>query len=205
MTALHKHCTAILVVKTGGKLPRMSRISRATFSRINGNSAKRLGLGQVRRDERGKRKKTLRESCNCIVRHEPRAARRDHHRVYHLCNLRMPSKPVCDDFDCGRICKHPRLERATLINAKNRVKLRSNKVGRNGMERRNSRWSLRRQRRKDSATMKPVGVESAQIRLNASVAARITSGNGKTARRYCIFHDTYYITRRQRIGRRFDR
>ena len=44
MTALHKHCTAKLVVKTGGKLPRMSRISRATFSRINGNSAKRLGL-----------------------------------------------------------------------------------------------------------------------------------------------------------------
>ena len=67
MTALHKHGTAELFVKPCGKLPRMGRIRSATFYRINGNSAKRFGLGQVRRDERGKRKKTLRESCNCIV------------------------------------------------------------------------------------------------------------------------------------------
>lgn len=205
MAALHKHGTAELFVKPGGKLPRMIRICRATFSRINGNSAKRLGLGQVRRDERGKRKKTLRENCNCIVRHEPRAARRNHHRVYHLCNLGMRGKPVGNDFNGRRVGKHPRLKCANIVDAKNRVKLRSDKVGRNGVDCRNSRRVLRRERCKDSATMETVGVKSAQVRLNAGVAARITSGDCKTARRYCTSHDMYYITQRQGIGPRFRR
>ena len=205
MTALHKHGTAELFVKPGGKLPRMIRICRATFSRINGNSAKRFGLGQVRRDKRGKREKTLRESCNCIVRHEPRAARRNHHRIYHLCNLGMLGKPIGNNLDCGRVRKHPRLKCANVVDAKNRVKLRSDKVCRNGVDCRDFRWVLRRQCRKDSAAMKPVGVKSAQVRLNAGIAARITSSDCKTARRYCTSHDTYYITRRQGIGRRFRR
>jgi len=205
MTALHKHGTAELFVKPCGKLPRIGRIRSASFYRINGNSAKRFGLGQVRRDERGKRKKALSKNHNCIVRHKPRAARRNHHRVYHLCNLRMPGKPVSDDFNGRRVGKHPRLERTNFVDAKNRVKLRSDKTCRNGVYRRNSRRILRRQRSKDSATMKPIGVESTQIRLHASVAAGITSSDGKTARRYCTNHDTYYITRRQGIGRRFRR
>ena len=205
MTALHKHGTAELFVKPFGKLPRMIRIRRATFCRINGNSAKRFGLGQVRRDERGKRKKTLRESCNCIVRHEPRAARRNHHGVYHLCNLRMRSNPASDDFNGRRVGKHPRLKSANLVNAKNRIKLRSDKVGRNGVDCRDSRRGLRRQRRKDSTAVKPIGVKCAKIGLNTGVAAGITSGNGKTARRYRTVHNAYYITQRQGNGRRFHR
>ena len=205
MAALHKHGTAELFIKPSGKLSRMGRIGRATFSRINGNSAKRFGLRQVRRDKRGKREKTLRESCNCIVRHEPRTARRNHHGVYHLCNLRMPGKPVSDDFNGRRVGKHPRLKSANLVNAKNRIKLRSDKVGRNGVDCRDSRRVLRRQRRKDSTAVTPIGVKSAKIGLHAGVAAGITSGNCKTARRYCTAHDTYYITRRQGIGRRFRR
>jgi len=205
MTALHKHGTAELFMKLNSELPRMIRIRSATFSRINGNSAKRFGLGQVRRNERGKRKKTLCENCNCIVRHKPSAARRNHHRVYHLCDFRMRDKPVGKNFNRCRICEHSRLKCANLIDIKNRVKLRSDKVGRNGVDCRNSRRVLRRERCKDSATMETVGVKSAQVRLNAGVAARITSGDCKTARRYCAVHDVYYITQRQGSDRHFRR
>ena len=55
MTALHENGATELVMKPTSKLPRMGRIGRATFRRIDCNSAKRLGLWQVRRDERGER------------------------------------------------------------------------------------------------------------------------------------------------------
>jgi len=205
MTALHKHGTTKLFVKPSGKLPRMIRIRRPTFSRLNGNATKCLSLGQVRRDERGKRKKTLCKSRNCIIGHKPCAARRNHHRIYHLSDLGMRSKPVDDNLNGRRVGKHPRLERANIIDAKNRIKLRGDKVGRNGMDRRNAMRVLRRERGKDSATVKPIGVESAKIRLHTGVAARIASSDCKTARRYCIVHDAYYITQRQGSGRRFRR
>ena len=205
MTALHKHGTTKLFVKPGCKLPRMGRICRATFSRIYCNAAKRLGLGQVRRDKRGKRKKSLRENRNCIVGHEPRPARRNHHRVYHLCNLRMRGKPTGDYFNGRRVSKHTRLERANIIDTKNCIELRSDKVGRNSVNCRDAMRVLRRKRGKDSAAVKIVGVESAKIGLDAGVATGIASGNGKATRRYCTVHDVYYITQRQRSGRRFRR
>ena len=101
----------------------------------------------------------------------------------------MSSKPIGDDFNRRGVGKHTRLKSANIIYSKNRVKLRGNEIGRNGVDRRNSRWVLRRQRRKDSAAMKPIGMERAQIRLNAGVATGITSGDCKTTRRYCTVHD----------------
>jgi len=205
MTALHKHGTTKLFVKPGCKLPRMGRICRATFSRIYCNAAKRLGLGQVRRDERSKRKKSLRESCNSIVGHKPRSTCRNHHRIYHLCNLRMRGKPVGNNFNGGGVGKHSRLERANIVDAKNRIKLRRNKVGRNSVDCRDAMRVLRRKRGKDRTAVKSVSVESAKICLDAGVATGIASGNGKATRRYCTVHDVYYITQRQRSGRRFRR
>ena len=117
----------------------------------------------------------------------------------------MLGKPIGNNLNCGRVRKHPRLKCANIVDAKNRVKLRCNEVGGNGVYGRDSRWVLRSKRRKDSAAMKPVGVKSAQVRLNAGVAAGITSSNCKTARRYCTAHGTYYITQRQGSGRRFRR
>ena len=203
MTALHKHGTAELFMKPSSKLPCARRICRATFSRIDGNSAKRLGLGQVRRDERGKRKKTLRESGNSIIGHKPRATRRNHHRVYHLCNLGVRGNPISDDFNGSRIGKHTRLERANIVDTKNRIKLRRNKVGRNSVDCRDAMRILRRKRGKDCAAVKPVGMKSAKIGLNAGVTAGIASCNGKATRRYCTVHDAYYITQRKGSGWRF--
>ena len=205
MTALHKHSTAELPVQPGGKLSRMSRICRATFSRIDGNTAKRLGLGQVRCDKRGKRKKTLRESCNSIVGHKPRSTRRNHHGIYHLCNLGARSNPISDDFNGSRIGKHTRLERANIVDTKNRIKLRRNKIGRDSVDCRDAMRILRRKRGKDRAAVKSVSMESAKVGLYAGVAAGIASGNGKATRRYCTVHDAYYITQRQGSGRRFRR
>ena len=205
MTALHKHGTAELFMKPSSKLPCARRICRATFRRIDGNSAKRLGLGQVRRDERSKRKKSLRESCNSIVGHKPRSTCRNHHRIYHLCNLRMRGKPVGNNFNGGGVGKHSRLERANIVDAKNRIKLRRNKVGRNSVDCRDAMRALRRKRSKDCAAVETVGMKSAKIGLDAGVTAGIASGNGKATRRYCTVHDAYYITQRQGSGRRFHR
>ena len=94
MTALHKHGAAKLFVKPGCELPCARRICRAAFRRIGSNSAKCLGLWQVRRDERGKRKKTLRESGDCIVwsihGSEPRLFLRNLHRIAHRIDPKNP-------------------------------------------------------------------------------------------------------------------
>ena len=81
----------------------------------------------------------------------------------------MRGKTVGNDLDCGGVCKHPRLKSANIVDAKNSIELRSDKVGRNGVDCRNTMRVLRRERSKNSASVETIGVESAKVRLHAAL------------------------------------
>ena len=83
--------------------------------------------------------------------------------------------------DDRRLGEHARLERTNVVDAKDGIKLRGNELRRHGLNRRNPKRILRRQRGKDRAAVKPVGMKCAQVRLHAGIAARVTSRNGQTA------------------------
>lgn len=76
---------------------------------------------------------------------------------------------VCNHPDDRRLGEHARLERTNVVDAKDGIKLCGNKLRRHGMNRRNPKRILRRQRGKDGATVKPVSMKGAQVGLHPAL------------------------------------
>ena len=92
-------------------------------------SAKRLRLRDVRRHQRRQGQEPVLQRLDRRIGNELRAACRDHHRIDHLRDLRMPCEPLRHRLDDCRFGQHPRLQRTDVIRPEDGVQLGSDEIG----------------------------------------------------------------------------
>ena len=144
-------------------------------------SEQHLGLGQIRRNQRREREQQMLDLLHRLLGDETHAARRDHDRIDDLRDFRVLRQSVGNHLDRRRIGQHAGLHRADVVNAQHGVQLGRDKVRRHGVDGRDPKRILRRQRCENCAPVTTIVVERPQIGLHAGIPAGIRPCDCQTA------------------------
>ncbi len=148
----------------------------------NRHPGKRLGLGQIRRDQACQRQQPPPQHRQCVRRKQTRARRRNHHRIdHHRHALDMPHQRVAHRLNRRGVTQHAGLDDVRADVVQHHRDLLRHEFRRHHVHRMYAQRVLRSQRGDRGGSVRTEYRDGLDVRLDAGTAAGIRTGDHQHA------------------------